>query len=300
MKIAITGGTGFIGGHLARDLVGRGHEVVLIARGIEAPHPALRSLDHTTFLQANVTETEKLAATFAGCDAIADCAGTATEDGSQTYRQAHVDGARSVVGAARQAGVERLVLLSYLRARPGVDSPYLTTKWEGEEIVRASGLDYTVIKAGLVYGRGDHLLHRLGKVLRRMPVSATVGLREKTVRLVAVDDLVRVLSAALLEHRLSDETVAVVGPEEVPFSAVAKRIAAAMGKRIVVVPFPVAAQRLLAWVSHFMPEPLISRSQVDMLADGISQPLADSRTLPEDLVPKTMFTPEQIRAGLPL
>jgi uncharacterized protein YbjT (DUF2867 family) len=299
MKIAITGGTGFIGGHLAADLVTHGHEVVVIARGVETPAPGLRSFARTTIIRANVTETEKLAAAFAGCEAIADCAGTAIEDGSQTYGQVHVEGAKSVVAAARQAGVDRLVLLSYLRARPGVASRYLTTKWEGEQIIRNSGLDYTVIKAGLVYGRRDHLLDRLGKLLRRMPISATVGLREKGIRLVAVEDLVRVLSAALVDHRLSREMVAVVGPEELPFSAVAKRIAGAMGKRIAVVPLPVAAQRLLAWVSHFMPEPLVSRSQIDMLADGISQPLADSLMLPDDLAPKTMFTEEQIRKGLP-
>ncbi|MGZ9235193.1 MAG: hypothetical protein ACXW4E_06680, partial [Anaerolineales bacterium] len=66
-----------------------------------------------------------------------------------------------------------------------------------------------------------------------------------------------------------------------------------------VLPFPVFAQRLLAWVSGFMPKPLISASQVQMLADGVSEPLPDSQQLPEDLAPKTRFTEEQIRKGLP-
>ena len=118
-------------------------------------------------------------------------------------------------------------------------------------------------------------------------------------RVVAVEDLLAVLKAALLEGRLSGETVAVMGPEELRFSAIAKRIARTMGKSIVVIPLPVAAQRLLAWVSHFMPEPLISRSHVDMLADGISQPLPDTLMLPDDLAPRTMFTAEEIRKRLP-
>jgi NADH dehydrogenase len=300
MKIAITGGTGFIGGHLARDLVARGHEVVLIARGIEVPDALLASLDHSSLVRASVTEADRLADAFAGCDAVVDCAGGSREDAHQSYRQVHVDGARSVVAAARKAGISRLVLLSFLRTRPDIASAYHTTKWEGEEIVRASGLDYTVIKAGLVYGRGDHLLDRLGQLLQRMPVVATVGLREKRVRLIAVEDLVGVLRSAVLDHRLSGETVAVVGPEELPFSTIARRIAAAMGKHIFIIPFPVAAQRLLAWFSErFMPEPLVSRSQVDMLADGISEPLPDSKPLPDDLAPRTMFTEDQIRRGLP-
>jgi NADH dehydrogenase len=204
------------------------------------------------------------------------------------------------VAAAQQANVQKFVLVSYLHARPGIRSQYHTTKWEGEEIVRKSGLNYTILKAGLVYGQGDHLLHNLGNLLRRLPVFATVGVQEKTVRLVAVEDLVAIIHAALTDDRLSRRTVAVIGPEEFPFSEAARRIANAMGKRSpLVLPFPVIAQRLLAWVSGFMPKPLISASQVQMLADGISVPLPDSQPLPEDLLPKTHFTEEQIRKGLP-
>ena len=177
---------------------------------------------------------------------------------------------------------------------------FRSTKWEGEEIVRRSGLNYTILKAGLVYGPGDHLLNNLGHLLRRLPVFATVGLRERTVRLVAVQDLVSVIRAALTDERLSNQTVAVVGPEEFPFSSAARRIAKAMGKPfLLVLPFPVFAQRLLAWVSARMPKPLVSASQVQMLADGISTPLPDSQMLPEDLAPSTRFTEEQIRQGLP-
>jgi NADH dehydrogenase len=94
--------------------------------------------------------------------------------------------------------------------------------------------------------------------------------------------------------------MAVVGPEEFPFSLAASRIAKVMDKPfLLVLPFPVFAQRLLAWVSQWMPRPLISASQVQMLADGISEPLPDSRMLPEDLAPATRFTEQQIRKGLP-
>ena len=300
MKIAITGGTGFIGRHLARNLVEQGHQVVLIARGLytrgEQTHPD----QNLAFVRADVTDTAALSQAFAGCTAVAHCAGSSTEDGLQTFQQVNVQGARSAITAAQQAGVKKFVLVSYLHARPDKPSAYLRTKWEGEEIVRKSGLNYTILKAGLVYGQGDHLLNNLGNLLRKLPVFATVGLRERTVRLVAVEDLVTVIRAALLEDRLNNQTVAVIGPEEFPFSSAARRIAKAMGKPfLLVLPFPVFAQRLLAWVSARMPKPLISASQVQMLADGISVPLPDSQMLPEDLAPGTRFNEEEIRKGLP-
>ena len=299
MRVAITGGTGFIGRHLAGDLADRGHQVVVIARGLYTRGTGIPSHNNITFVQANVTDSAALAQAFAGCDAVVHCAGT-SQDKSQTLQQVHVQGAESAVTAAWQAGVQKFVLVSYLRARPVKASDYLTTKWEGEEIVRKSGLNYTILKAGLVYGPGDHLLHNLGNLLRKLPVFATVGMRERTVRLVAVEDLVSVIRAALTDDRLANQTVAVLGPEEFPFSSAARRIARAMGNSfLLVLPFPVFAQRLLAWISSHMPKPLVSTSQVQMLADGISVPLPDSKMLPDDLVPSTRFTQEQIRKGLP-
>jgi NADH dehydrogenase len=302
MKIAITGGTGFIGRHLARDLAQRGHEIILIARGQDTRDMSVRSLENVTFVPANINNVPKLSQAFAGCSAVAICSGTSREHGSQTYLQLHVNGASNIVSAARQAGVGKLVLMSYLRARPNVSSTYHTTKWEGEEIIRKSGLDFTIVKSGLIYGLGGHLLENLYGILHRLPVFAKVGLQEKTVRLVAVEDLVAVLRTALLEDRLSKQTVAVLGPEEFPFSTGVRRIAQTMGKKsLLILPLPIVFHRFLAWFGErFMPRPLVAASQVQMLAEGSSKPLPDSQELPEDLIPGIRFTPDQIQKGLPI
>ncbi|HEU0294782.1 MAG TPA: NAD(P)H-binding protein [Anaerolineales bacterium] len=300
MKIAITGGTGFIGRHSARDLISRGHEVIVIARGQYTR--STQPIQGATFVPLDANDTEKLTEAFRGCDAVAHCAGTSVEDGRQTFHRLHVEGTRSAVTAAERAGVKKFVLVSYLNVRPNVKSAYHTTKWQGEEIVRASKLNYTILKAGLVYGPGDHLLNNLSNLFRKMPIFAQVGLKEKTVRLVAVEDLVAIIRLSLLdENRFARQSVAVTGPEEFPFSRAARRIAKAMGKRfLIVLPFPVFFHRILAFFSErFMPKPLITRSQVQMLADGISQPTPESIPLPDDLKPKVMFSEEQIKKGLP-
>lgn len=298
MKIAITGGTGFIGRHLARDLIGHRHEVVVIARGLYNRNT--QPIEGARFVSLDIIDTGKLTEAFEGCDAVVHCAGTSVEDGRQTFHQLHVEGTRSAVQAAENAGVKKFVLVSYLSVRPNVRSEYHTTKWQGEEIVRASGLNYTILKAGLIYGRGDHLINNLSSLFRKMPVFAVVGLREKTVRIVAVEDLVDVIRVSLNEDHFRRQTVAVTGPEEFPFSQAAKRIAAVMGKSILVIPLPVFFHRTLAFFSErFMPKPLITKAQVQMLADGISEATPESIPLPEEYAPKTHFTEEQIRKGLP-
>jgi uncharacterized protein YbjT (DUF2867 family) len=173
MKIAINGGTCFFGKHLTQELVEHGHQVVIISRGLYTRGEGIPSDENISVVRANVTDTAELTRAFAGCTAVVQCAGT-SEDRSQTLRQVHVDGARSAVTAAKQASVQKFVLVSYLHARQHERSDYLTTKWEGEEIVKHSGLNYTILKVGLVYGQGDHLLTNLGNLLRRLPIFATV------------------------------------------------------------------------------------------------------------------------------
>lgn len=299
MRIAITGGTGFIGRHLARDLISRGHEVIIISRGLYTRNT--QPIEGARLVTLNINDTDKLQEVFHGCEAVAHCAGTSIEDNKQTFQHLHVDGTQSAVTAAEHMGVKKFVLVSYLNVRPNVRSTYHTTKWQGEEIVRNSKLNYTILKAGLVYGAGDHLINNLSNLFRKLPIFAAVGLKEKTVRLVAVEDLVTVICESLLdENRFSRQTLAVLGPEEFPFSQAARRIAKAMGRPLIIVPFPVFFHRILAWFSErFMPKPLITKAQVQMLADGISQPSPESLPLPKDLAPKTLFMEEQIKKGLP-
>ena len=300
MKIAITGGTGFVGRHLARELVSGGHEVVLVARGVDRRDPTVTLLRGVRTVKAGLAEIEGLRAAFAGCDAVAHCAGINRQIGSQTYAAVHVTGTANVVTAARDAGVPKIVMLSFLRARPACGSGYHESKWAAEELVRTSGLDYTVVKASMTFGRGDHMLDHLSHLLYTMPIFVTVGIREKAVRPVAVQDVVKVLIVALTESRLSQKTVALMGPEALRLSDVARRVGRLVGKRSLIVPAPPAINYAVAHIAEWsMKVPLASVAQVRMLAEGLTEPWGRVDSLPEDLLPRTPLSGEVLRAGLP-
>lgn len=281
MRIAITGGTGFVGRNLAARLDPA--RTVVISRRTGVP----------------VDDADGLAEAFAGCDAVAHCAGINRELGEQTFRRVHVEGTRAVVEAARRAGVRRIVMLSFLRARPDCGSGYHETKWAAEELIRCSGIEHTILKSGMIYGPGDHMVDHVTRAVRTWPVFATVGYRERRVRPVAVDDAVGVLLAAL-EGRLPNQTVAVMGPEELALGEAVRRIARVADRRPLFVPVPVWTIRALAQLAEWtMVVPLVAKAQARMLAEGVSEAAPPAPEPPDGIRPVRRLDDELIRAALP-
>jgi NADH dehydrogenase len=142
----------------------------------------------------------------------------------------------------------------------------------------------------------DHLSH----AFHTFPIFALVGLKEQTLRPLAIEDLVHVMRAALIDRRLKRQTIALVGPEEMYLREAVLRVAEVAGKKPVLFPLPVWCHRLLARVFELtMKVPLISVAQVQILAEGVVEPSSPVSPLPYDLMPTRRFTPEQIRNGLP-
>ncbi|UKA49487.1 NAD(P)H-binding protein [Arthrobacter sp. FW305-123] len=281
MRVAITGGTGFVGRHLAERL-GNPDTVVISRRtGVE------------------IDDVNALAAAFDGCEVVVHCAGINREIGKQTFNRVHVDGTRAVIEAAQRAGVQRIVMLSFLRARPDCGSSYHETKWAAEELVRQSGIEHTILKAGMIYGPGDHMVDHVTRAVRTFPIFATVGFRERTVRPVPVEEAVNVLVAAI-EGRIPGSTVAVLGAEELELGAAVRRIARLAGGNPVYFRAPVWAIRVLAQLTEWiMVVPLVAKAQAQMLAEGVSEPAPYAPGLPEELRPVLPFDDHRIREALP-
>ena len=300
MKIAITGGTGFVGRNVAQALLDDGHAAVLIARGRDRTCPSVRDLQNTRFIASGLDDVDRLTEAFAGCQAVAHCAGINREIGSQTYQNVHIEGTRRVVEATRRARVNKIALISFLRARPDCRSGYHESKWAAEEIIRASGLDYTILKCGVIYGSGDHMLNHLSHAFHTFPVFAFVGFNDKPIRPTAVADVARLIRTSLADGALSRRTVAVMGPETLTLRQAVRRVARVVGRRPFMFPLPVWFHYALGWfLEKTMVTPLISLAQVRILGEGLAEASPPCESLPPDLAPAIPFSEEQIRAGLP-
>jgi len=300
MKIAVTGGTGFIGRHFANYAGRKGWQVKLVSRirtGV-----GLTSLlgDNTEVFPVGIDDSDRLSKVFEDCDVVVHLVGINREIGSQTYHHVHEQGTENVISAARTVGVKKLVYLSFLRARPNCGSAYHESKWAAEEMIRTSGISHVILKPGVVYGVGDHMLDHLSHAFYTFPIFGLVGFQKKMMAPLAVDDLAVVLTAAANDSRLADGTFSVKGPEELSLSDAVKRVALVVGKSPLFIRMPIWFHSLLARLCDAtMKTPLVSRAQVRILSEGLIEPQPFASELPRDLLPTKAFTHEQIRAGLP-
>ena len=302
MLIAISGGTGFLGGHLTDALLAAGHQVRILSRRPMASGQALSQQKAVSFYTLSLTDDEKLLAALSGCDAIAHLSGINREIAPGDFADCHVQSTKHILLAAQKANLKKIVYVSYLRARPDKLSHYLQSKWDGEEVIRGGALDYTVIKPGLCFGPRDQMVSSIVHTLNLTPgfgFFATVGWPEKTVRPVFVADMVLIMVKALTAAALSRKTVAVVGPEELKLSDAVKRVGKVIGKPVLIVPTPAFAQYALAWsMEQTMRYPIVTVAQIRMLAEGMSEATGNLDPLPIELQPKTYFTEAQISLAL--
>lgn len=226
------------------------------------------------------------------------CAGINREVAQQTYQAVHVDGTANVVSACTQLGIKKVVLTSFLKARPGTTSAYHESKWQAEEICRKSNLNYTVLKPGVIYGKGDHMISHMTKALKLSPVFGLIG-GDVELRPIALRDFSAVLIASLIDPRMVKATFAVLGPERVHLSEAARRVASAMNKPVIPLTIPAPAGYALAGIfEKTMKDPLLATSQITMIAEGLADTLPNESELPEDLRPQTPFSAELIKASL--
>jgi len=153
-----------LGFHLARELLAKGDEVWALSRKGEGPLKGVR------YLRGDAARGEGLEEAVCGADAVAYLAGIIRERG-QTFEAVHVRGVEHTLRAMRACGVRRLLHTSALGARRGTGVAYLETKARGEELVRESGLDWTVFRPSLVFGEGGEFFEKDLPRLVRFPSS---------------------------------------------------------------------------------------------------------------------------------
>jgi uncharacterized protein YbjT (DUF2867 family) len=264
VRIAITGGTGFVGRNVARALLDADHEVVLIGRGSRTVVPR----EGVSVARADVVSGDGLEAALQGCDAVVHLVAIIREKGRQTFDAVIRGGTENLVRAARAAGVGRIVYISAIGADPDPRFPYHLAKWLAEHAVRASGVDFTTLRPSIIFGTGDGFFTTLAGLVRfSIPVVPVAGDGSTLFQPISVEDVARCIVLSISRPPAMRE-IEIGGPEQLSYDEIIDVVHDAIGAGMrIKVHVPVAALLPAAMVmDKVLSNPPVTPSQLRMLA----------------------------------
>ena len=239
MRIMLLGAGGFIGRHVMSELLAAGHDLVGVVRnqdGLKTAFPQARFLSLDL---AQATDPQVWEAHLGGIDCIINAAGILR---GATMDEIHVQMPKALYCAAKQAGVKRVILISAVSAREDVTTDYSASKLAGEEVLRASGLGWTILRPSLVYGEGSYGGTSLLRGMAAQPFFVPLpGNGEFAFTPIHVRDLARSVGLICGDEAFNGKTLEPVGPETLSLRELLARYRAWLGfghARFLPIPMP--------------------------------------------------------------
>ncbi|MGD8253259.1 MAG: complex I NDUFA9 subunit family protein [Syntrophobacterales bacterium] len=267
MQVFVTGSTGFVGNHVLHELVQKGHQVRALVR--PGSEHKLKRPDDVETIAGTVDEVADLIQGMLGCDAAIHLVGIIRAFPSQdiTFEKMHTEATANVIEAAKEAKVPQLLHMSALGAREDGPTPYLTTKFAAEELVRQSGLNYTIFRPSLIFGRGGDAITMFGDMVKKYVVPI-IGDGQYRFQPVSVTTVAQGFEKALDPETAKEQTLDVGGPDNVTFDEIIDTLARVMGKSIVKIHMPVLPLRLATSALQHAPGYPLTTDQITMLLEG--------------------------------
>lgn len=277
MRVAIFGGSGFVGSFLVDALIAAGHEPSLMVRlGSERK---VKQAERCRLVAGNLSSKTAIDATLENCDAVIYSVGILKESPKQgiTFEELQYNGVVRVAESAKTRGISRFLLMSANGAK-STGTPYQETKFRAEEHVRASGFDVTIFRPSVIFGEPRGRMEIGTQLYAEMispPIPAVgffTGWRPYrgavAMSPVHVEDVAQAFLTALRESSTISKTYVLGGPEVLSWAEMLRRIARTVGRKKWILPMPIGIMKLAAALLDWLPFFPVSRDQLTMLAEG--------------------------------
>ncbi len=266
--ILVTGGTGFVGGHVVHELRGRELPVRCLVRAVrKGPKVAAWGCE---LAEGDVTDAESLRRAVSGCETVVHL--VAIRQGSQElFRRIMVGGTRMLLDAAKDAGVRRFVHMSALGTSEETKDlvPYYGAKWETEQLVRASGIPCVIFRPSFVFGPDGGILPTFVKLARLSPVTPIIGSGRQRIQPIWGDDVAGYFAEAVQRDDVTGRVFELGGPEKVSWNEFWERLKRVRGMRRPSVHVPVGLMRVNALLTERLPGNIpLTRDLLTMLEHG--------------------------------
>jgi uncharacterized protein YbjT (DUF2867 family) len=235
-SVVITGAFSYTGKYATQLLLGRGHRIRTLTFHPQRTNPFGESVQ---VFRYNFDHPDQLTQTLRGASALINTYWVRFPHGQTTFEVA-VQNTRTLIAAAKDAGVRRIVHVSI--ANPSLQSPlgYYRGKAQLEQAVLDSGLSYTILRPTVIFGLEDILINNIAWFIRRFPVFGIPGDGSYRIRPIYVEDMARLIADAVDQQ--GNTVLDAVGPETLSFEELVRLIAKQVGRsvRLVHLPTPLA------------------------------------------------------------
>jgi len=265
--ILVTGGTGFVGTRIVHALRAQNQPVRALVRD-ERAAARLRALGCETAV-GDMTDSASLRSAVAGADVVVHLVAILTGKPAD-FERVMTQGTRELVAAATGEGIRRFVLMSAL----GIDEetkdlvPYYRAKWDLEQIVKESGLEYVIFRPSFVFGSNGGALQQFKRIAKLAPVTPIPGPGTQRIQPIWIDDVAAYFAAAVDKPEAANRTFELGGPDSVTWNEFWARLKQALGIRRPSIHIPFGVMRLQAAVLEQLPNAPVTRDQLKMLAAG--------------------------------
>ena len=279
--VLVTGASGFVGSYVVPELAAAGHRVVALVRSPQAGEVITRRLPRglagkVELRSGDVMDPATLGPALAGVDAVVHLVAIPRDwNGGKDLLNVNLDGTRNVIAAMEAAGVRRLVHLGALGVEDREELNYAKSKARAEAAVRASGLEWTILKPSLLFGPRDGFFNIVADLVRvPLPIVPVPGNGRSRFQPLHVADLALGMRLALERPETVGQAFELGGPRVWTYREIAGEVARTMGKRRLIVPMPVPIISLVAGLAEklrlrFFP---VATDQLRQLAlDNIGQ-----------------------------
>jgi NADH dehydrogenase len=297
--VLVTGATGFVGRHMIPALLAADHRVVALVRTatdgelVLARVTAGRRAAVETRI-GDVTRPETLGPALTGVDAVVHLVAIPRDfHGGADMRLINTEGTRAVVAAMETAGVRRLVHMGAMGVQDVPDLHYASSKAKAEALVRASGLDWTILKPSLQFGEGDGFFNIVAGLVRLSPGIVPVpGDGKARFQPIHVDDVAAVTVRSLADPTTVGQAYDLGGPRYWTYREITQEVLTALGKKRAIVPMPIVLIRLVAGTAELV------HLSFPVATDQLRQLRLDNIG-PLDVIPMTFgFQPRPMEGAL--
>ncbi len=253
-RIALIGGSGFVGRHLTRRLRNCGYQCRVITRHAQR---AKELATVAEVVETDIFDLDRLTATLQGCDAVVHLVGILNSDGKKrSFRRMHVELVENVVAACHAAKVVRLLHMSALNAdQASGGSLYLRSKGEGENHAHTRGkpgIAVTSFRPSVIFGPDDSFLNRFA-LLMKIPGPLPLACPDAQLAPVYVGDVAAAFANALDDRRTFGKHYELCGPESYTLEQIVRFVARHTGQHKLIVRLPDWAARLEASILQYFP-----------------------------------------------